>query len=70
MTYDRFTWAEALYVLCTRHHSGQWSRGYRLLSRLLGPVGFRPSISVQSGELDGQAQELYEYLRDRYQHTL
>ena len=28
---DKFTKCEALYLLCSMYHSGQWSEGYRLL---------------------------------------
>jgi hypothetical protein len=34
----------ALYVICSRWHTGQWSRGYRLLCRsggLLHKIGIR-----------------------------
>lgn len=46
---DRFDLYGALYLLCSRHHSGQWSRGYRILSRL-SLAGYRPGLSVSSGK--------------------
>jgi hypothetical protein len=33
----------ALYVFCMDYHSGQWSRGYRLLSRI--ESRYRPRLS-------------------------
>lgn len=38
----------ALYLLCTRWHSGQWSRGYRILSRL-DRLGYRPGLTIREG---------------------
>ena len=45
---DRFDLYGALYLFCTRWHSGQWSRGYRILSRL-DTAGYRPGLTVRNG---------------------
>ena len=29
-----FDLTAAVYVFCSNHHSGQWSRGYRIMSRI------------------------------------
>ena len=47
-TRDRFDLYGALYLFCTRWHSGQWSRGYRILSRL-EIAGYRPGLTVRNG---------------------
>lgn len=45
---DRFDLYGALYLLCSRWHSGQWSRGYRILSRL-SLAGYRPGLTIRNG---------------------
>ncbi len=55
---DRLDRYGALYILCTRHHSGQWSRGYRLLSRLT-LRGYSPGLSVSNGRFESDAQRDY-----------
>ena len=66
---DRFTLYGALYLLCTRWHSGQWSRGYRILSRLAS-AGYRPGLSLQSNRFESSEQRnLYRHLL-RYRHSL
>jgi hypothetical protein len=55
-------WTLAVFLM--DYHSGQWSRGYRLLCRL-GPANFT------SGLCDELRQEpLYEYLVEHYQHKV
>ena len=56
---DRFNRYEALYVLCSRWHGGQNSRGYRLLS-WLKRKGFKPGLSVNEGCLCDEALDYYE----------
>jgi hypothetical protein len=70
MHYDRFDWADALYTLCTLHHSGQWSKGYRILSKLLRQYRYRPGLSVERGHLSDSANELYERLASRYANQI
>ena len=53
-----------LAVFCMDYHSGQWSRGYRLLCRL-GPANFS---SVLCEEL--RDTETYQYLVSRYAETV
>ena len=67
---DRFDLYGALYMLCSRWHSGQWSRGYRILSRL-SIAGYRPGLSVQSGEFETEEQrKLYRHLYRKYKEVL
>lgn len=67
--YRRFAWAEALYRLCTEYHSGQWSRGYRILSRLLRH--YKPGLAVQRGEWETEEGEaIYSELREKYADKL
>jgi hypothetical protein len=58
---DRFDLYGALYLLCARYHSGQWSRGYRILSRL-HIAGYVPGASIQRNRFESDAQ------RDIYRH--
>jgi hypothetical protein len=62
----RFDLYGALYLLCSRWHSGQWSRGYRILSRLVN-AGFKPGLGLQDGIFESEEQrELYRhYLKFR-----
>lgn len=53
-----------LYVFCMDYHSGQWSRGYRLLSRL-GPARLTDSCIAECRE-----SEMYAYLVERYKETV
>lgn len=34
MTSEKFDLIAAIYLFCADYHSGQWSRGYRILSRI------------------------------------
>jgi len=68
--YDRFDWAAALWQLCSQYHSGQGSRGYRILSRL-SAAGYSPGLTVQSGGYESEAhRELYLSLAWKYRHSL
>lgn len=49
-----------LAVFLMDYHSGQWSRGYRLLSRL-GPCNFSPRLCAEMRE-----SETYQYLVQNY----
>jgi hypothetical protein len=63
---DRFDLYGALYIFVMQHHSGQWSRGYRILCRL-GGADYRPGLSVQRGEFESETQkEIYDYLVEHY----
>ena len=48
-----------LAVFCAHFHSGQWSRGYRILSKL------RASWS-SNFEREAERSEIYQYLAENY----
>lgn len=50
-----------LYVFCMDYHSGQWSRGYRLMS-LLGPARLTDSCIEECRE-----SEVYAHLVSKYE---
>jgi len=52
-----------LAVFLAHHHSGQWSRGYRLLSKL----GARWSSGF---EREAEQTEIYRYLQDNYAQSV
>lgn len=60
---DRFDRFGALYIVCSRSHGGQWSRGYRLFSRLT-LRGYSPGLSVRNGE--SESESMSEYI-ERFQ---
>lgn len=67
---DRFDLYGALWLLCSRYHSGQSSRGYRILSRL-SFAGYRPGIGLQAGRFESDEQRaLYLTLAARYRRVL
>ena len=66
---ERFDKYAAIYLLCIRWHSGQWSRGYRLLSRLT-LAGFRPGLSLQNGKFDSAGQRNYYRAYFKLRNTL
>jgi hypothetical protein len=64
---DRFDVCSAYYIVASRYHSGQWSKGYRKLSQLVR-MGFRPSLSIQDasdpGARNAAAALLWKNRRD------
>ena len=52
---DKFDLYGALYLFCARYHSGQWSRGYRILSRLV-IAGYKPGLSIQQNRFESEEQ--------------
>jgi len=52
----RFDLYGALWALCSRWHSGQWSRGYRILSRL-SSAGYNPGAGIQNGSFESTWQK-------------
>ena len=67
---DRFDLYGALWLLCSRWHSGQGSRGYRILSRL-STHGYQPGTSVQCGRFESAEQrQFYRVLYQRYRRIL
>jgi hypothetical protein len=53
-----------LAVFCMDYHSGQWSRGYRILSRL-SPRNISSALCEELRQTD-----LYNYLVERYSATI
>lgn len=53
--YARFNLYGALYLFCSRHHSGQFSRGYRILSRLIR-AGYKPGLTIQNNQFESVEQ--------------
>ena len=55
---DRFYIVAAYYLIASRYHSGQWSKGYRILSRC-DRMGFRPGPAFdQDPEIRRHATDL------------
>lgn len=62
MSPERFDFVVALYGVCAEHHSGQWSRGYRIMSRISSH--YRPrDIPCGLNELFKRRREWSEALR-------
>jgi len=55
---NRFDLYGALWAFCSRHHSGQSSRGYRILS-LLTRLGYHPGLGLQQGRFETERQAEY-----------
>jgi len=53
----RFDFLGALYLFCVSYHSGQWSRGYRILSRLSRI--YKPGLSIQCNRFENLEQYGY-----------
>ena len=51
-----------LYTFCHDYHRGQWSRGYRILSRLSGPNTRVTSECMR----ECRESEAYQHLVDNY----
>jgi hypothetical protein len=67
---DRFDLYGALWALCSRWHSGQASRGYRILSRL-SIAGYNPGMGLQAGRFESNEQRsLYRHLLRRYRRAI
>jgi hypothetical protein len=63
---NRFDLYGALYQFCARYHSGQWSRGYRILSRL-HKIGYKPGSALQENRWESWEQRaIYHHLRRNY----
>jgi len=60
MYYDRFDIVSAYYLFYLHYHEGQWSRRYERLCKIRSY--FKPGLSVQNGELEPNAQEIYDNL--------
>jgi hypothetical protein len=67
---NRFDLYGALYLFCNRYHSGQWSRGYRILSRL-SIARYRPGLSIQQNRFETEEQkEIYKILVRNYKNKM
>lgn len=67
---DRFDLYGALWAFCSRWHSGQWSRGYRILSRL-SQAGYSPGLGLQQGRFETDEQRsIYRHLLRNYRGTV
>jgi hypothetical protein len=64
MRFDGYELLFCLYQLCCDYHSGQGSRGYRIMSR----ISRRGIKIVDSNEL--RDSECYLYLESRYRDRL
>lgn len=52
-----------LAIFCAHYHSGQWSRGYRLLCKL-------DARWSSAAEREAEQTEIYQYLVDHYAKTV
>lgn len=74
MSDKRFNTIVAIYCLCADYHSGQRSRGYRILSRISSH--YRPqNIPCSLEDLEKsddwlESLELYRELETKYAHRL
>jgi hypothetical protein len=64
MSEARFDLMLTLFVLCQDYHSGQWSRGYRILSRIYSRYK-NPSVS-DMGYDEIRKSSLYNELATKY----
>ena len=69
--YDRLDLYIALWHFCSLYHSGLWSRGYRILSRL-HTAGFEPSPLANPGEFDDDyaVETIFDYLVREYRNSV
>ena len=67
---DRFDLYGALWAFCARWHSGQGSRGYRILSRL-SLAGYSPGLGLQNGRFESEEQrDIYRELVRNHRNTV
>ncbi len=67
---SRFDLYGALYWFCNQYHSGQWSRGYRILGRLTN-ADYSPGLGLQYGKFESETQEeIYNHLVVNYAATV
>lgn len=67
---DRFTLYGALWLFCHDYHSGQSSRGYRILSKL-SRAGYSPGIGIQKGMFENREQrDIYMRLVYNYRNRM
>jgi hypothetical protein len=66
---DRFDLYGALWAFCSRWHSGQGSRGYRILS-CLSRIGYSPGIGLQEGRFESERQACIYRSLLTHRHTI
>lgn len=69
MTDKRFDLITALYAFCCDYHSGQWSRGYKILSRIQSryqPRNLPDCEEIESNDEWCGAKEFLEELKANY----
>lgn len=52
-----------LIIFLSHYHTGQWSRGYRLMSRMIDFYGARWTSNM---EREVEESEIYQYLVNNY----
>lgn len=73
MTDNRFNLIAALYAFCTHYHSGQWSRGYRIFSRIITRYNPRniPCELIMNGDEEWEESHLiYQKLVNKYANKI
>lgn len=73
MKHNRFDFITALYAFCCHYHTGQWSRGYRILSRI--EALYRPHNIPIERIANGHdewidAHEIYNELVKKYRNKV
>ena len=58
ITEKHFNVYGALYMLCIRWHSGQWSLGYRILCKL-GQMGYKTGLTIRNNCFESPEQKEY-----------
>lgn len=66
-----FDFVEALYAFVSDYHSGQWSPGYKLLSRIVSELKFNPAPSFRGYDsLSEEGKMIYDDLKDKYENKM
>lgn len=66
MYFDRFDIVEAHYLFYYLYHDGQWSEGYRRLSKIMSYFSPRFSLSDENN-LNENAREIFDALVEKHQ---
>lgn len=53
---DRMVVAAAYWICASRHHSGQWSKGYEKLSQL-SRIGYSPGLASWANEKHSEERQ-------------
>jgi hypothetical protein len=64
MYFDKFDICEAYYMFATLYHGGQWSKEYRIFSRLHN-IGFNPGPLLTVERLSENSREIFDKLVER-----